>query len=46
MFQKLHNPRTSFKSSTDLDTVLDKIRFKGTGNLYYDIASLTTIQRP
>ena len=35
-----------FNSKTDLDTVIDKICFKGTGNLYQYTAYLITVHRP
>ena len=44
--QKRHSPRMSVNSKTYLYTVNDKLSFKGTGDLYQYIASLTTVHRP
>ena len=46
IFQKRHSPRKIFNPKTYLDTVLDKFCFKGTGDLYHHISSLTTVHRP
>ena len=45
ILHKHHIPRTSFNSETDVDNLLDKLRFKDTVELYQYIASLTTVHR-